>query len=231
MNNKIKEKIAKLLALAESPNENEAKVALLKARELMVQYKLRPEDCSAKKENVVKRVLDDIKCTTMTDFWIYKLSDVIAKHYFCKSYCIKPPRSKSLTLVLMGFESDVEIAERILRYAIDCVKVEQRNIYRMKKWQGYGTTDLRLACNAYGDGFVGGLDQEYQRQDAEHQEWGLVMMTPKDVQDAYGKMSMKTSKTHTRRAGSWANDIRDKGVEHGRSFKPDQRLNNTAIAQ
>lgn len=30
----IKDKIAKLLALAESPNENEAKAALLKTREL-----------------------------------------------------------------------------------------------------------------------------------------------------------------------------------------------------
>ena len=44
MNNNIKERIAKLLALAESPNENEAKAALLKARALMVQHKLRPED-------------------------------------------------------------------------------------------------------------------------------------------------------------------------------------------
>ena len=49
MNNNIKEKIAKLLALAESPNENEAKAALLKARALMVQHKLRPEECTGKK--------------------------------------------------------------------------------------------------------------------------------------------------------------------------------------
>ena len=43
--NNIKDKIAKLLALAESPNENEAQAALLKARELMAQHKLRPEEC------------------------------------------------------------------------------------------------------------------------------------------------------------------------------------------
>ena len=68
MNNNIKEKIAKLLALAESPNENEAKAALLKARALMAQHKLRPEECTGKKEKVVTKVLADIKCTTMTDF-------------------------------------------------------------------------------------------------------------------------------------------------------------------
>ena len=101
----------------------------------------------------------------------------------------------------------------------------------MRKWQGYSATDIRLACNAYGDGFVAGLDQEYQKQDAEHQEWGLVLMTPKDVQDAYGNLSMKTSTSHARTAGAWANKYRDQGVEHGRSFKPDQRLHNTAIAR
>ena len=35
-----KEKIKKLLALAESPNEHEAKAALLKARQLMAEHKI-----------------------------------------------------------------------------------------------------------------------------------------------------------------------------------------------
>ena len=40
----ISEKIARLLALASSPYEAEAKEALLKARQLMAEHKLRPED-------------------------------------------------------------------------------------------------------------------------------------------------------------------------------------------
>ena len=39
----IRDKIAKLLALADSPSEAEARAALLKARELMAKHKLRPE--------------------------------------------------------------------------------------------------------------------------------------------------------------------------------------------
>lgn len=35
-----KDKIKKLLALAESPNENEAQAALLKARQLMAEHKI-----------------------------------------------------------------------------------------------------------------------------------------------------------------------------------------------
>lgn len=41
----IKDKIAKLLALAESPNENEAKAALLKARELMAEPQAQTRGC------------------------------------------------------------------------------------------------------------------------------------------------------------------------------------------
>lgn len=47
----IRDKIAKLLALADSPSEAEAKAALLKARELMAKHKLRPEEIK-KAENV-----------------------------------------------------------------------------------------------------------------------------------------------------------------------------------
>lgn len=43
MASNIKDKIAKLLALAESPNENEAKAALLKARELMAETSSAPK--------------------------------------------------------------------------------------------------------------------------------------------------------------------------------------------
>lgn len=42
--NNIKEKIAKLLALTESPNESEAKAAMLKARELMAEHKILMSD-------------------------------------------------------------------------------------------------------------------------------------------------------------------------------------------
>ena len=46
---KIQERIAKLLALADSPNEHEARGALLKARELMAEYKLWPEETEERK--------------------------------------------------------------------------------------------------------------------------------------------------------------------------------------
>lgn len=82
----IKDKIAKLLALAESPNENEAKAALLKARELMAEHKLRPEEVvKADKVKVIREVLD-VTCTAMTNPWAVSLSAIIAEHYCCRAY-------------------------------------------------------------------------------------------------------------------------------------------------
>ena len=63
----IREKIAHLLALAESPEPAEAKAALLRARELMAKYKLRPEECVEEKNAKVVRELVGVSCTAMTN--------------------------------------------------------------------------------------------------------------------------------------------------------------------
>ena len=50
-----KEKIKKLLALSESSNEHEAKAALLKAKQLMMEHKITESDLVDKKELGVKK--------------------------------------------------------------------------------------------------------------------------------------------------------------------------------
>lgn len=81
----IKDKIAKLLALAESPNEAEAKAALLKARELMAKNKLTPEECKEQKNQKLVKDFTDIQCTAMTNPWAASLSAVIADNYCCRA--------------------------------------------------------------------------------------------------------------------------------------------------
>ena len=49
-----KEKIRKLLALAESPVEAEARAALLKARQLMAEHKLTERECREAEQRVVE---------------------------------------------------------------------------------------------------------------------------------------------------------------------------------
>lgn len=55
-----KEKIRKLLALAESPNEHEARAALLKARQLMAEHKLTEAELKDVEKQEVKDIRTDI---------------------------------------------------------------------------------------------------------------------------------------------------------------------------
>ena len=63
---KITEKIAKLLALAESPYEEEAKAALLQARRLMAEHKLMPEDIEPQENKKVVQECVGVTCTKLS---------------------------------------------------------------------------------------------------------------------------------------------------------------------
>lgn len=98
----IKDKIAKLLALAESPNEAEAKAALLKARELMAKNKLTPEECKEQKNQKLVKDFTDIQCTAMTNPWAASLSAVIANNYCCRAISRKRKGYKTATVGFIG---------------------------------------------------------------------------------------------------------------------------------
>lgn len=82
----VKDKIAKLLALAASPNEKEAQAALLKARELMAKHKLQPEECQKDTASKVVVKTVGVECTTLTDPWAVALGGIIAKRYCCEVF-------------------------------------------------------------------------------------------------------------------------------------------------
>ena len=83
---KITEKIAKLLALAESPYEEEAKAALLQARRLMAEHKLMLEDIEPQENKRVIQECVGVTCTKLSSPWTVYLSTLIAAHYCCRPY-------------------------------------------------------------------------------------------------------------------------------------------------
>ena len=201
----IKDKIAKLLALAESPNENEAKAALLKARELMAEHKLRPEDVKkAKKEKV------------------------IAEHYCCRAYRYRSAGSKKNKIGLVGLEEDFEIAQRIVIYAHECVMAGIKAQFVRDPKDPPGT--YREKCNAYGWGFVRGVNKASREQEEQHQEWGLVMVVPQAVDDSMADMGKKTQ-FGTEQTGGWRDAYRALGFQDGRRFDPASRLSDGVPGQ
>lgn len=215
----IKDKIAKLLALAESPNENEARAALLKARELMAEHKLRPEEIK-KAENVkVVRELLDVTCTAMTNPWACALSAVIAEHYCCRAYRNRGSGRKLNQIGLVGLEDDFEIAKRIFLYAYDCVMSYIKREIKKDPTDPPGT--YREKCNAYGWGFVQGVKAAFEKQDEENREWGLVLVVPQAVDDSMKDMGKASTfgRIHDNHIS-----YRAKGYKDRTEFDPTTRL-------
>lgn len=219
----IKDKIAMLLALAESPNEHEAKAALLKARELMAKYKLRPEEVEKAEKVKVVREHVGVACTKMTDTWAARLSGVIAKHYCCIAYRTQGHYAKKVEIGFAGLEDDFDICKRIFLYAYDCVKARCKEIRSEHEGRGYTTSDIREMCNAYGQGFVSGLSAAFQEQEEQHQEWGLVMVVPQAVKKATSDLG-KPSSYGEARTGGWRKRYAAAGYQDGKEFDPGHRL-------
>lgn len=90
----IEKKIRKLLALSESPNEFEAQAALLKARQLMAEYKLTEAELHEGNKKV-KTIKTSISCTKQTNFWIFTLC-LRLKYAASFSYSVMENQGKSL---------------------------------------------------------------------------------------------------------------------------------------
>lgn len=84
-----KDKIRKLLALAKSPEPEEAKLALLKARKLMAEHKLSERDLEERNTTVIKRAIGET-FSKKANSWMDPLSIIIGENYSvaaCENGC------------------------------------------------------------------------------------------------------------------------------------------------
>ena len=186
----IREKIQKLLALAESPNENEARAALLKAKELMAQHKLTEGDFE-KEAKLARMECEDIKWTTDSgDIWMMNLCKVIADNYCCSAAWYTGYKTKTHTLVITGLEDDVRVCGEVIAYAIGFIRSAVIRVGRRNPHQS-----IKTIKQSYAQGFIIGLEMVFEQQKDEHPEWGLVVVKPKEVQEYEETLGNRTVKT------------------------------------
>lgn len=218
----IKNKIAKLLALADSPNENEARAALLKARELMAEYKLRPEEVSLGERSRVIRQTVGITCTKLTNPWAVTLSVLIANHYCCRAYMSHVRKKKTTTIGFIGLEDDFDVCSRIFQYAFSFVEGRCKEIRSSYK-DFSRPAELRQYTKAYGDGFCTGLAEAFREQTQHHSEWGLALITPQPVLEAAS--DLKKGGVYSKPDFSAGNmGFAFAGFKDGKRFDPSTKL-------
>lgn len=217
-----KDKIRKLLALAESPNEHEAEAALLKAREMMAKHKLTKAELTDAQPKSVKRILTGITCSKRRNPWIINLSAVIGENYCCKSFRTRVKRKQTWTVGFIGFEDDIEICEIAFKYAVDSILSHNTEIrQRENSWRC--VSEITEFCDSYGFGFSNGVSEAFKNQQKANEDgWGLVLVTPKEVEEAASDLSNRVFKP--RALDSIHENYYFSGFQDGKQFDPTRRL-------
>lgn len=222
-----KDKIGKLLALAHSPNENEAKAALLKARELMAEHKLTEAECAEAARQEVKDIKTEFTASKRRDPWLIPLSAIIGEHYCCKAYRTHISGKQTQTIGFIGLEDDAELCVEIFGYAVACIRSRIKEIRRELKDEGWYTDKyIKRECDSYGFGFNRGLSRAFDRQQEEApQEWGLVLVVPPEVEEAAQHLGKGEFKAKAQQEIS--RDAFLDGLKDGMEFDPTRVLRET----
>lgn len=221
MDKDYREKIKKLLALAESPNEHEAKAALLKARQLMAEHKLTEAECIDVEKQEIKDVHTGITCSKRREPWIVNLSTVIGENYCCQAYRRQVKGKQTNEVCFIGFEEDVEICVSIFLYALDCIRAQNKQT--KKENACHYSSYVKRLCDSYGYGFVIGIHEAFKQQEQENESgWGLVLSIPQEVKDATSDFDRKDFKSRAQER--LEGDMYYKGLQEGKKFDPQKRI-------
>lgn len=208
-------RIKKLLALSESSNENEAKLALLKAQELLIKHKLSLKEIEEHKN------IDVIEGKTNITFrqgkWKGRLADIIAENFGCYHFY---RTNRTHLIIFMGKDEDVTVCKIVLEYAIDSINSVVKKLRYQYRKEGYSTKGLE---SDYALGFIKGLEVAFEKQKQENQEWGLVLIKDKEVVEAYNNMEF-TGSVNTNTKFQGFNEVYFQGVEDGENFSISDKI-------
>lgn len=217
----INEKIKKLLRLAKSDNEYEARLALARARKLMAEYKLDIKDFDDTNKKVIKKVTE-FYYTGYKNGYRSQLIDAIAERYCCAHYLTTYSGSSKRYIALTGYEEDIMIVENLFKYADSCINSWFTS--KKKGLKGVCSNEyLNGVKNNYGIGFAQGLADllDAQMKSEENREWGLVMVVPEEATKYVD--SLKRTKFRFNSFGS--ESIRNKGYSDGYNTGLNNQLN------
>ncbi len=179
-NNKIIDKIEKLISLSGSSNENEARAAMMKAQELMAKYEIKREQLNEAQET--ERPVIGFTSSPYREEWIHMVSAVIADNFRCRSISIcRNSSSKTFRIRFYGYEEDAEICINIFNYAIKVIRkkfITLRAIYAEVKREFKESEKMNYVI-----GFCHGLEKNFDEQKKQSQSFALALVTPKAVDD------------------------------------------------
>ncbi len=229
--NEVKNRIKKLLALHEDHgNDNESYVALMKAQELMAKYKLDKSDITEEeKKQCIRRKTTIHYGTRSSDHYMNELANIIADNFCCVNYVSTPRGTKTHYVCFMGMEDDVMIAEEAFHTANSAIIRGYNRVYK-ELCRDYHMDYIPAkyfnpAKQGYVEGYLAGLSEALESQKDKNQEWGLVLVAPKEAKDFVDNLK----KVGYSRVTLVDNTYYDEGYNDGINFQLNKKLTDTKI--
>ncbi len=177
---RVLQRIARLLALAESPNEHEAEAAMQAAQRLMLKYNLdhvsdatRPRYSFRHLGNPTGRITEKERL----------LADILGTYFFVESIWIPVYRplegKRGSVLEICGTPANLEMASYAYRFLTDTA---ERLWLEHKKQMGSHSNRDRLAYIA---GVMTGFRDKLRTQDVDNRKEGLVWVRDANLQEYF----------------------------------------------
>lgn len=204
-NESIIKKIRGLLALAnDNKSDEESQTAFLMAQKLMVKHDIALSEIADESE---KEEIKDGQATAYKKlfWWERTLARIIAKNFKVEYYYnhkrFSGERNRKTAIIFFGYESDVRLAKEMYVLAYDAVLFyTKRFVDKYYNEEEYTfrtirqTNDLK---NSYMRGFLDGLESKFNEQISQlKEEYGLMVIKPKEVSEAYEELSKTFGKAH-----------------------------------
>jgi hypothetical protein len=212
--NALLKKVKKLMALATSPNEHEAKLAAQKAQEIILRHNLSIQSIEVETD-YEEESLGTINSVRKEHSFILH---ILATHFFVKAYfnlvfagysrSEKKQFRKSIQIV--GTPSNVAVARYVFSYLMDTYKTLWKNYHKVS---GCAATSKYPYLWGVTEGIRDSLKEVQVKVET---ELGLVVIPDKGLIKFMDEKSLSTRKSSGIRRDS---DAEAEGREHGKKVK------------
>jgi hypothetical protein len=206
---KVMDRIARLLALAESPNVHEAEAAAQAAQRLMLKYNIDARAEARSKGYAFAHVGRTTGRVTVSE---RILSMLLGKHFFVEVIWVPVYRvaegQRGTVLELCGTPANLAVAEYVHTFLTKTA--EQLWNEHRRKTRTSGNRDRR----AYLAGVMTGFAEKLEHQTTLHREQGLVWVKDADLSTYFRRRHHHIR--HVRYAGTHRNDAYVHGCDAGR---------------
>lgn len=229
----MKDKIKKLLALAgNNPSDEESYSALQKAQALMAQYKIEENELSEdQREGCIKVKTSFSFSKNSSDGYLIDLAEIIADNFSCVHYMSSIRGSRTYYISFMGLESDVSVCVEAMTVANLAIIRGYNKVWRMmcKKYNMdyIPAKYFNPAKIGYIEGYLRGLKEVLESQKEQNQEWGLVLVPPKEATDYIGSLSATGDRGE--KSLTYSESYMQEGYKDGKQFNLNKKLENKEV--